>query len=152
VHEVSALGLVYEDENVKVEAFNHTHGTWVQNFDYRFTTQDRVVVWSGDGHVSNSFLEAARDADVVCSEVYMAANLDNVPWGGASVDEKGKTIWAYHKKPQQLAELATEANVKMLVLHHEGNCSIPYDPEAQLQEIKRFYEGEVVSARDIDVF
>ncbi|MEE9448748.1 MAG: MBL fold metallo-hydrolase, partial [Ignavibacteriaceae bacterium] len=41
-------GIVYEDENVKVEAFPVIHGSWTNAFGYRFTTPDKVIVISGD--------------------------------------------------------------------------------------------------------
>jgi ribonuclease BN (tRNA processing enzyme) len=66
--------------------------------------------------------------------------------------EKEAIIWAYHLKPRELAELASQANVRTLVLIHESNYSSPYDSEALLEEIKRFYRGEVHSSRDGDIF
>ena len=41
-------GVVYEDDNVKVEAFRVRHGTWENAFGFRFTTPDRVIVISGE--------------------------------------------------------------------------------------------------------
>lgn len=151
VTEISGGGSVYEDENVMVEAFEHEHGT-LQNFGYRFSTADRIVVWAGDGKVSHSFLEAARDSDVLVCELCTEENFGNAPWGGLSYDEKERIIWAYHLKPQELAHLATEARVKKLVLIHESNYSIPFDPDALLNEIKKLYKGEVISSRDGDGF
>lgn len=52
----------------------------------------------------------------------------------------------------ELANLAAQANVKVLVLLHESNYSSPYEPNALLEEIKQFYKGEVISSRDGDVF
>jgi len=37
-----AEGIIYEDENVKVEAFPVKHGSWPNAFGYRFTTPDKV--------------------------------------------------------------------------------------------------------------
>lgn len=152
VHEFSEPGLVYEDNRVKVEAFHHVHGTWAQNFGYRFTTEERVIVWAGDGHISDSFSDAAQGADIVLSELCTDENLANAVWGGVTPEEKEEIIWAYHLKPLELAELAMEANVRQLVLMHELNYSNPFDPEALLEEIKRVYAGEVISSRDSDIY
>ena len=103
VHEFTEDGVVFEDDNVVVEAFRHEHGT-LPSFGFRFTSADCVVVWS------------------------------------------------YHLKPRDLAALATKAKVKRLVLIHESNYSDPYEPEALLKEIKKFYDGDVVSSRDGDIF
>ena len=102
--------------------------------------------------MSGDFQKAARDADVLVSELCSLDNVGNSPWGGMSLAEKEEIIWSYHLKPQDLADLAFEANVKTLVLLHESNYSSPFDSEALLKEIKQFYKGEVFSSRDGDVF
>ena len=152
VHEIAETGQVYEDENISVEAFHHRHGSFKQNFLYRFSTKDRVIVWSGDGQSGQAFADAARNADVLFSELTTVENLKNAVWGGTSFEEKQEIIWSYHMKPKELAELATEASVKRLVLIHECNYSEPYDNLALLNELKRDYTGEAFSSRDSDVF
>lgn len=151
-HEILKPGPVYRDDNIEVECFHHPHGSFKQNFGYRFTTEDRVIVWAGDGQVSDSFAEAAQDADLVFSELASVDTVSNATWGGTTPEQKEETMWTYHMKPSELAQLATEANVKTLVLHHECNYSDPFDPEALLREMKRQYSGNVISARDADVF
>ena len=151
VKEITKAGLVYEDNNIKIDAFEHEHGT-LQNFGYRFVTEDRIVVWAGDGKVSESFQDASMNADVLVSELCTLDNIGKSPWGGMSLEEKEKVIWSYHVKPKDLANLALKAKVKKLVLIHESNYSSPYDPEALLEEIKQYYQGEVISSRDGDVF
>lgn len=151
-HEIAEPGPVYEDDNIRVECFHHPHGSFAQNFGYKFTTADRVVVWGGDGQVSESFAAAAKDADLVFTELASLETVGNATWGGGTPEEKEETVWAYHMKPDNLARLATEAGVKTLVLHHECNYSDPFDPEALLNEMKKQYKGNVISARDGDVF
>jgi ribonuclease BN (tRNA processing enzyme) len=151
-HEILEPGLVYEDDNIKVEAFHHRHGSFAQNFGFRFTTHDRVIVWSGDGQVSDSFVEAAKDADLFFCELHTVDTLPNAAWGGDTIEEKNRIIWSYHMKPAELAELASEAKVKKLVLIHECGYIEPYHHEGLLQELKQFYDGEVISSRDADVF
>ena len=45
-------GLVYEDANVKVTAFQNAHGEWRQTYGYQFKTADRTIVISGDTNPS----------------------------------------------------------------------------------------------------
>ena len=151
VTEIPAEGFVFEDDNINVTAFEHTHGT-LQNYGYQLITPDRKIIWTGDGKASSSFLEAARGADVLVSEICTLENIGNSPWGGMSLEEKEKVIWSYHIKPQELAQLASQAKVKKLVLIHESNYSSPYNPQALLDEIKGHYSGEVISSRDGDVY
>jgi ribonuclease BN (tRNA processing enzyme) len=151
VHEFSNQGMIYEDPALSVEAFSHEHGD-LNNFGFRFTSADRVVVWAGDGKVGEKFRDACQGADVLVSELCTQKNLGNAPWGGMDEVEKEKIIWAYHLKPRELAQLASAAAVKLLVLTHESNYSSPYDPLALVDEIKEYYSGKVISARDSDIF
>lgn len=152
VHEIAEPGQVYEDENVKVEAYHHPHGSFAQNFAYRFSTNDKIIVWSGDGRISDDFLEASKNADVLFCELTTVDHLSNAVWGGSSFEQKQKIIWSYHMKPQELAQFASDANVKQLVLIHECNYSVPYRDEALLEELKRDYPGDAYSSRDADIY
>lgn len=151
VSEFSGPGRIYEDNRVRVEAFTHVHGN-LQNFGFRFSTEDRVIVWAGDGRVSEGFRLASREADVLVSELCSLQTFEKAPWGGLSSKEKEEIIWSYHLKPQELARLALEANVKLLVLIHESNYSSPFDQGTLLREIQQFYSGQVISSRDGDFF
>ena len=151
-HEIEGSGLVHQDENVKVEAFHHRHGSFRQNFAYRFTTAERVIAWAGDGRVEGHLDDAARDADVFFCELSTEDLIGSAPWGGSTLEEKEKTIWSYHIKPKELADFATKMNVKQLVTMHERNYTDPYVPNALMDEFKRDYAGSVYSARDGDVF
>lgn len=151
VHEISKDGVVHRDENITVEAFGHRHGT-LNNYGYRFTTADRTIVWAGDGQQGAAFEAAAKNVDTLVTELATEENVHNSPWGGLSAKMKERVVWSYHMKPSDLAELATKANVKQLVLIHESNYSKPYDPLALLKEIKKIYASPVESSRDGDVF
>jgi ribonuclease Z len=150
--DIADFGLVYEDENLRVEAWRHHHIDLERNYAYRFTLPDRVVVIGGDGTGSDALLEAARGADVLVAEVATEAELMNAPWGGASLAAREKVMWAYHTRPRRLAEIAREAGVRVLVLYHTQNYSDPFDNEALLKELRQFYDGEVVLGRDGDLF
>jgi ribonuclease BN (tRNA processing enzyme) len=150
-HEITGDGPVYEDENITVEAFHHEHGA-LRNYGYRFTTHDRVAVWAGDGKPGDSYLEAAKDADLLVSELCTWDHFASASWAGETREDKERVIWAYHTKPQQLAELATEACVKRLVLIHQMDYASPYDPLRLVGELRQFYRGDVVSSRDGDIF
>ena len=76
----------------------------------------------------------------------------NAPWGGDSLEKKAEVMWSYHIKPRELAEIATKAGVRLLVLYHVQNYSDPFDSEALVKEVKQFYDGEVIQGRDSDIY
>ena len=103
---------------------------WELSYAHRFTTPDRIVVVGGDGGACEGLIAAVRGADAWLQEIMPETNLANAPWGGQSVEEKKKVIRDSHMKASALAEIATEAKVKLLVLYHEQNYFAPYDPDA----------------------
>jgi ribonuclease Z len=128
-------GVVFEDDNVTVEAFRVRHGTWPNAYGYRFTTPDRVIVISGD---------AAPDEAILIHEVYSVEGF-----------RKRDPYWqkyhsTNHTSAHELGELASRAKPKLLVLYHVlfwGSSE-----EQVLREVREKYDGEVVLADDLDVF
>jgi ribonuclease BN (tRNA processing enzyme) len=142
-HDVGA-GVVYRDSNVTVMAFNVAHGKWDQAFGYRFATRDRVVVISGDTSPSDAVIAACNACDVLVHEVYSAERFRTRP------AEWRQYHAAYHTSTEQLADIATRARPKLLVLYHQLYWG---DDDASLvRQVQAKYRGNVVSARDLGVY
>jgi ribonuclease BN (tRNA processing enzyme) len=62
----------------------------------------------------------------------------------------------YHTSSKELAELATRVKPGLLVLYHRANAGGAMtlsDPQkALLDQVRRLYDGRVVTAHDLDVF
>lgn len=157
-HEIGfeTSGTVYEDENVRVEAFRTIHGPLEDTFAYRFTSQDRVVTFAGDGGpYHRNIVEAAMDADILVAEAVTEENIRYAPWGGDTVEEKKREIFRYHFSPAVLARIANEANVGTVVLSHEQNYNSgeQYDALGIVNEvIAAGFKGRIYSAMDADVY
>jgi ribonuclease Z len=143
VHTVEA-GVVYEDDNVKVEAFPVRHGTWPNAFGYRFTTPDRVIVISGDAAPGAALEEYAKGADILIHEVY------SVEGFGRRDEYWQKYHSANHTSSHEVGELASRARPKLLVLTHILFWGA--SAETILREVREKYDGEVVLADDLDVY
>ncbi len=107
VHEISE-GIVFEDDNVKVEAFAVRHGTWPNAFGYRFTTPDRVIVISGDAAPDPTLENYAKDADILIHEVYSVEGF-----------QRRDPYWqkyhsTNHTSSHELGEMASRAKPKLL--------------------------------------
>lgn len=143
VHEVAA-GIVYEDSNVTVEAFDVSHGSWDYAFGYKFTTPDQTIVVSGDTAPSENLIEMARGCDVLIHEVYSQKGFE----GRSPVWQKYHS--GSHTSSIELAEIAQKTRPGLLILHHQlfwGSSE-----EELLKEITDRYDGPVVSGHDLDVF
>ncbi len=136
-------GAVYEDGNVAVEAFAVDHGSW-DAYGYKVQTADRAIVISSDTAPTDIIVEKSRGCDILVHEVYSAAGFETLPpaWQ--------KYHAAVHTSSRELAEIASRAEPKLLVLYHQLLWGVSYDE--LVAEVKESYGGEVVSGRDLDVF
>jgi ribonuclease BN (tRNA processing enzyme) len=142
-HEIRP-GVIYKDANVTVKAFLVRHGSWKEAFGYRFETPDRTIVVSGDTAPSESVVENCNRCDVLIHEVYSQA-------GFATRTPAWQEYHShFHTSSKELAELATRAKPGLLILYHQLFWDMT--EESLLAEIRRGYDGKVVSAHDLDVY
>jgi ribonuclease BN (tRNA processing enzyme) len=142
VHEIKP-GLFYQDDSVQITAFPVRHGSWPA-FGFQFITPERRIVISGDSAPLGSMLEYACACDILVHEVYSVKGFHS-----RSADWK-KYHSSVHTSAHELGELAQKARPGLLVLYHQlfwGSSE-----EDLLAEVRSKYDGEVVSARDLDVF
>ena len=137
-------GIIYEDRNVKIEAFKVKHGTWPNAFGFRFSTPDKVIVISGDTRPCENILTFGKDADILIHEVYSQLGF-----------EKRSKEWqnyhaAHHTSTHELADIALQTEPGILVLYHVLFWGT--SEEELLKEITDRYNGRVVLASDRDIF
>lgn len=145
VHEIEP-GIIYKDKNVTVSAFLVAHGSWKQSFGYKFETADRTVVISGDTGPTDAIAKACSRCDVLVHEVYSEAGFS------ASTPRVQKYSRSFHTSSVELAKEASEAKPGLLVLYHQLYYHGEGADDQLLGEVKQHYSGNVVSARDLDVY
>jgi ribonuclease BN (tRNA processing enzyme) len=129
-----------------VRAFSGPHGTWPQAFGYAIDAAGRSIVISGDTAPSDAILEACQGCDVLVHEVYSADRFDLV-YGA----RRGQYHATFHTSTRQLAEMASKAKPKLLVLYHQ----LYFGPREEVdleKEIRRSYTGTVVNGQDLTVY
>ena len=142
-------GVVYQDANVKVTAFATPHA--MESLGYRFDTADRSIVISGDTNPSQATIDACNGCDVLVHEVLTHDWLSRRPDFLAYASR-------WHTTTTQLAELATKAKPKLLVLYHASISWRPgvdnqrSRPEVLLAEMMSKYSGQIAVGRDLDVY
>lgn len=138
-HEIRP-GVVYRDSNVTVTAFPTRHA--MESYGYRFDTPDRSIVISGDTHPTQATIDACRGCDVLIHEAHMPG------WIATRPETFQRFSAKYHTTTPELAELASKARPRLLILHHYADLS----EEELLDEMLRLYSGHVVVGRDLDVY
>jgi ribonuclease BN (tRNA processing enzyme) len=141
-------GVVYQDGNVTVTAFQNVHGEWSETFGYQFKTADRTIVISGDTTSSEALVDHCQKCDILIHEVFAdefrPADMPN--W----LEYRSK----YHTTTAQLAAIANRTQPGLLIMHHRGvgPRGREISDEKYLAEVGRTYRGKMVVGRDLDVY
>lgn len=139
-------GVVYQDADVKVTAFLVDHGPVKPAFGYLFEGGGRKIVISGDTRPSENLIQYAKGADVLVHEVYAPGTFEehNPPKVAANLD-------AYHTSADQVGEIATRAQPKLLVLTHVVGAT-PESLKAIEEHVAAHYKGKFVVGKDLERF
>ena len=137
-------GVVFQQDDLRIEAFDVMHGDIEPAFGYRVTTDDLTVVISGDTAYSEKLREMATGADILLHEYISEEGLLR----------NSEAFQAYHKSSHttttDLGRLAAAAQPGLLVLYHGLHYGMP--ERDALDEVRAVYDGEVVLADDLDIF
>jgi len=114
---------VYDQDGLRVTAFEVNHAPAAPAVGYRFDYKGRSVVISGDCAPSPVLEATAKGADLLVHEA-LAPNLVAILENGARAAKRENLahifndIPGYHTSPKDAADLATRAGVKALVFTH----------------------------------
>jgi ribonuclease BN (tRNA processing enzyme) len=142
VKEIGA-GIVFENEKVRISAFDVKHTNWDASFGYRFETEDGTVVISGDCTPSPNLVKEYSGADILVHEVYSTTGFE-----GHSDKWKAYHSSA-HTSSKELAQIASLVKPRTLVLYHSLLWGV--DDQVLLEEINEHYKGKVIFGNDLDV-
>lgn len=156
-HEVTSAGVVMQDEHVKVTCVLADHPPLPVALSYRFDTDDRSVVFSGDTRKTDALIELAKGVDVfVCEAQHLSGvrrALDQAVKAGRfdkdTADDLFKSISGNALTVEQAGEVAQAAGVKKLVLSHfvPGNGAVP--DQVFVDEARKAFSGEIIAGRDL---
>jgi ribonuclease Z len=106
-------GVVYDNNGVKVTAFEVDHGAAVKPaFGYRVDSGGRSVVLSGDTRFSDNLIRFATGADVVVHEVAAAKE------ALLSTSEVARLILGSHTTPEEAGRVFDRVKPKLAVYTH----------------------------------
>ena len=149
-HELTAGGLVMQDERVKVTAALVHHPPVVPSFGFRFDTRDRSIVFSGDTAPSTNLVALAKGADVLVHDALYAPGVERMTAGVANATTLTQSILSHHTTAEDAGRIAAEAGVKMLVLSHLVPADDPSITDKMwIDAARRHFQGEIVVAKDL---
>ena len=134
-------GVVYDDGDVRVTAFEVDHAPVKPAFGYRFESGGHSIVVSGDTRPNANLIRFAKGADILVQEAYLPEHFDKVDSPAVAAKLK-----AYHTSAEEAGEIAAAAGVKTLVLTH----LIPAGAEKTFAEraAKKFH-GKIIVGDDL---
>ena len=116
-------GLVFDDGALRITAIEVNHAPIAPAYAYRFDYKGRSAVITGDLKYHPPLAKAAKGADLLVSEA-IATSMTRAL--GSAAREAGRNQTAtimhdiedYHITPEEVATIANDANVKLLVYYH----------------------------------
>ena len=134
-------GVIYDDGDVRVTAFEVDHAPVKPAFGYRFESGGQVIVVSGDTRPNANLIRFAKGADILVQEAYLPEHFDKVDSPAIAAKLK-----AYHTSAEEAGEIATAAGVKTLVLTH----LIPAGLEKTFAErAAKTFHGKIIVGDDL---
>lgn len=148
--------LVFEAQDTQIHAFSVAHAPIHPAVGYKISYKGRSIVISGDTAPSVHVAKAAAGADVLIHEA-MSMELMQLLQEGAKTAKRDKLeqimkdITDYHTSPVQAAEIAQQAQVSFLLLHHIAPpLPLPGLVEVFLKGTKDAFKGKIQVAKDGD--
>jgi ribonuclease BN (tRNA processing enzyme) len=148
--EITEPGVVYEDGKVRITAALVNHPPVVPSFAFRFDTQDRSIVFSGDTTADDRLIALARDADVLIHEVLYVPGIERLLARVPNAATLRDHLIASHTPTYDLGRVAKEARVKKLILTHFVPGDDPtITDEMWTEDVRKDFAGEIVVGQDL---
>jgi ribonuclease Z len=150
VEEFEKVGIVYDDDGVRVTAFEVDHGDFIKPaYGYRIDYHNHSAVISGDTRFNENVIKYGTGADVLIHEVCAAdMKLLEIP--------AIQRIVAHHTSPHDAGTVFARAQPKLAVYTHVSQIGSPTIPAPTLAEIvaqtRETYQGPLVVGEDLLTF
>ncbi|MFB3907273.1 MAG: MBL fold metallo-hydrolase [Candidatus Eisenbacteria bacterium] len=115
--------LVYDDGALRITAIEVDHAPISPAYAYRFDYRGRSAVITGDLKYHPPLVKSAENADILVSEAISRSMTQSLETAARSV-QRDRTaaimhdVQDYHISPEEAAQIANDANVRLLVFYH----------------------------------
>lgn len=144
VNEIPKDGIIFNENDVTVEAFSVDHGDIEPAYGYKITTPDKSIIFSGDTSYSENLIKKSKGTDILIHEVVSEEGWNALPADWQAYHGSAHTLTS------ELAKVANKAKPDLLVLTHVLHFGAPI--ETAYSEVKELYNGEVILAKDLDEY
>ncbi|MCK6440768.1 MAG: MBL fold metallo-hydrolase [Planctomycetes bacterium] len=135
---------VFNECGVRVLAGAVAHGNVLHAVGYRVEFGGRAIAISGDTTLCDGVVDLARDADLLIHEIIDGDEIVRRQGG------KPSYVIEYHSTPEQVAEMATRARAKKLVLTHIiPSLKSKEESERLHAAVAKGYKGPIIVGDDL---
>jgi ribonuclease BN (tRNA processing enzyme) len=155
VSEVSAAGLVTQDDTVMVSSIIVEHPPVKPALGYRFDFNDRSIAFSGDTAPLDAVAKMAKGADVLVHEAMYVPAVESYTQSRIAQGEPGTLadfmahMKADHTPVEDAGRVAREAGVKTLVLSHLTPAIETVSDETWRAAAAKYFSGEIIVGQDL---
>lgn len=153
--------LVYKDDKIRVSAVENTHYEATmpaslrkrhKTYSYRFETLHGVIAFTGDTGPSEAVEDLAQGADVLVAEVMDFAAIEQLTRAHFQTPDEANAMLehmgAQHLTMEAVGELASESQVKSVILHHYSGRP-GESGEHYADGVKQHFSGPVFGGEDL---
>lgn len=149
-HEFDKPGVILVNDDVKVSTCLVRHPPIKHSYAYRFDAHDRSVVISGDTAYAPELATFAKGADVLVHEIMYLPAIEALVRRLPNAKRLREHLMAAHTLPEDVGKIASQAEVKTLVLSHfvPGDDASITD-EMWAEGVRKHFKGRIVVGRDL---
>ena len=137
-------GVVYENNGVRITAFEVDHRPIQPSYGYRIDYEGKAVVLSGDTAFSDNLIKFAKNVDLLIHNVG-AAHEDEL-----KASERYRNIMTLHTSPEEAGEVFKRTNPKLSVYTHMVLLKVT--KEEIVERTRKIYTGPLEIGEDLMTF
>lgn len=149
-----ASKVIYDQEGVKVTAFNVNHAPVFPAVGYKFEYKDRSIVISGDTAYSENLVQQSKGTDLLICDALnkklvniIHKNADLLV--GKTIEDITSDIQSYHMTPEEAAKIGDKSGASFLILTHIiPPLQSPVLNNAFMGNAKKYFQGKIAVGRD----
>ncbi len=137
-------------DGCRVSALRVHHPPVTECYGLRFDAEGWSITFSSDTSKFPPLVDFARDSDILVHEAMLAKGVDWVVSRAKNTSRLRQHLYASHTLPDEAAEIARDANVRHLVLHHLVPADCPVVDESDWHAaVDGIWDGEFSVGEDL---
>ncbi len=143
-------GAILANPQGKVSALRNIHPPVTESYALKFVLGAKTVVFSGDTAYFPPLAGFAQGADYLVHEVLYGPALDAMVSRRPNAERLKASILSHHTLAEDVGRIASQAQVKTLVLNHFVPGDDPaLTPDKWCDAVRRTFSGRIVVGRDL---